>query len=58
MRLEDTDVVESTVEKMVKMEPNLKGREAEVRIVVLQAISNYLRENGIPQGTAITEPRQ
>jgi hypothetical protein len=51
------DIVEQTVKEMVQMEPNLKGREVEVRGVVVRALMAYLKEKGVPQGTPIGGPR-
>jgi hypothetical protein len=44
-------VIERAVYEMVQAEPNLKGREIEVRGVIARAIAGYLAEHGLPPGT-------
>jgi hypothetical protein len=40
------DAVERAVDSMVKLEPSLKGREAQVAVVIVAAMSDFLKERG------------
>ena len=44
--MEQQDVVERTVDAMVRLEPSLKGRESKLRVIIVTALAEYLKERG------------
>jgi hypothetical protein len=39
-----SDTIDRTVERLVALEPNLRGRESQVAVVIVQALDEFLKE--------------